>query len=201
MDKLSVISCDAYRQAIQKQAFISYFRKATPELELGSLNIGSRPAKRNPKGGIESLRAIPWQFAWTQTRLHLPAWLGVGDALEVEGEEKANLRSMYDRWPFFREMIDLIAMTLSKTDYSISANYEMQLVNNNSDTNSEELRALGDEIRKNLVKTRKNVLSVTGCDDLSSGFKLLQQSMKVSNHHHHHQHHHHYYYYYYYYYY
>ena len=84
LDKLSVISCNAYRQAIQKETFIAYFRKATPELELGSLNIGSRPAKRNPKGGIESLRAIPWQFAWTQTRLHLPAWLGVGDALEVE---------------------------------------------------------------------------------------------------------------------
>lgn len=178
LDKLSVISCDAYRQTIQKQAFISYFRKATPELELGSLNIGSRPAKRNPKGGIESLRAIPWQFAWTQTRLHLPAWLGVGDALEVEGEEKAKLRTMYDKWPFFREMIDLIAMTLSKTDYSISANYEMQLVNGNNN-NNEELKALGDEIRKSLVKTRKNVLSVTGCDDLSSGFKLLQQSMKV----------------------
>jgi phosphoenolpyruvate carboxylase len=84
MDTISEISCDAYREAIQKEAFIKYFRAATPELELGSLNIGSRPAKRNPKGGIESLRAIPWQFAWTQTRLHLPAWLGVGDGLNAK---------------------------------------------------------------------------------------------------------------------
>lgn len=127
-----------------------------------------RPAKRNPTGGIESLRAIPWQFAWTQTRLNLPAWLGVGEGLDtkvrrqfrrltrhlqftlrfwrvasqlhalisvvlctlclqgdcvVEGE----LREMYMQWPFFREMIDLIAMTLSKTDYSISTNYEKQV--------------------------------------------------------------------------
>ena len=51
-------------------------RQATPELELGRLNIGSRPSKRNPKGGVESLRAIPWTFAWAQTRMHLSAWLG-----------------------------------------------------------------------------------------------------------------------------
>ena len=66
----------------QEEYFVKYFRSATPELELGSLNIGSRPAKRNPTVGIESLRAIPWQFAWTQTRLNLPAWLGVGEGLE-----------------------------------------------------------------------------------------------------------------------
>ena len=68
---------------------MKYFRSATPELELGSLNIGSRPAKRNPTGGIESLRAIPWQFAWTQTRLNLPAWLGVGEGLE------SNVRNLH----------------------------------------------------------------------------------------------------------
>jgi len=87
---------------------------------------------------------------------------------------------MYSNWPFFREMIDLIAMTLSKTDYSVSANYELQLVNKDGES-AKELNELGNQIRANLVKTRKNVLSVTDCDDLSSNFGLLQQSMKVRN--------------------
>ena len=61
---------------------MAYFRAATPEGELGNLNIGSRPARRKAGGGVETLRAIPWIFAWTQARLVLPAWLGVGEALQ-----------------------------------------------------------------------------------------------------------------------
>ena len=77
MDKLSEISCDAYRKIVRgDERFVPYFRAATPELELSNLNIGSRPAKRKASGGVESLRAIPWIFAWTQTRLNLPTWLG-----------------------------------------------------------------------------------------------------------------------------
>lgn len=84
MREISRVSCQSYRSMISDPKFIQYFRTATPELELNSLNIGSRPSKRNAAGGIESLRAIPWMFAWTQTRLHLPAWLGVGEALDPE---------------------------------------------------------------------------------------------------------------------
>ena len=82
MEKISESSCADYRHLVREEPrFVPYFRQATPELELGTLNIGSRPSKRNPKGGIESLRAIPWTFAWTQTRVHLSAWLGVGAGL------------------------------------------------------------------------------------------------------------------------
>jgi phosphoenolpyruvate carboxylase len=85
MNRVSEISCADYRKLVRGEPrFVPYFRQATPELELGSLNIGSRPSKRNPKGGIESLRAIPWTFAWTQTRAHLSAWLGVGAGLNVK---------------------------------------------------------------------------------------------------------------------
>lgn len=85
MERISDVSCADYRHLVREEPrFVPYFRQATPELELGSLNIGSRPAKRNPKGGIESLRAIPWTFAWTQTRTHLSAWLGVGAGLDAK---------------------------------------------------------------------------------------------------------------------
>jgi len=85
MNRISEVSCKDYRQLVREEPrFVPYFRQATPELELGSLNIGSRPAKRNPKGGVESLRAIPWQFAWAQTRTMLPAWSGVGAGLTAK---------------------------------------------------------------------------------------------------------------------
>lgn len=86
MEQMSETSCRAYREIVQEHPqFITYFRQATPEAELGNLNIGSRPSRRKKDGGISSLRAIPWIFAWTQTRLNLPGWLGVGVALKVRG--------------------------------------------------------------------------------------------------------------------
>jgi hypothetical protein len=80
-----------YRKIVREdERFVPYFRAATPELELTNLNIGSRPAKRKVGGGVESLRAIPWNFAWTQTRCNLPSWLGAGEAIaEVRGSERA----------------------------------------------------------------------------------------------------------------
>lgn len=103
---------------------------------------------------------------------------------------------MYAQWPFFKEMVDLIAMTLSKTDYSVSANYELQLVEqaqsstpieeclvitspSSTDASACVFDPLGDRIRDQLVETRRRVLQVSGCGDLSGGFELLQQSMRV----------------------
>ena len=78
------ISCDAYRDVVRKNTqFIEFFQAVTPVQELGRMNIGSRPAKRKAAGSIDDLRAIPWIFAWTQIRFHLPVWLGIGQAFEV----------------------------------------------------------------------------------------------------------------------
>ena len=119
MEKISESSCADYRHLVREEPrFVPYFCQATPELELGTLNIGSRPSKRNPKGGIESLRAIPWTFAWTQTRVHLSAWLGVGAGLSSSNKEDVEVfQEMYNEWPWFRELVDLIAMIVSKTDF------------------------------------------------------------------------------------
>ncbi len=84
---------------------------------------------------------------------------------------------MYQKWPFFREMIDLIAMTLSKTDSSVSTNYENQLIG----ASNVELTEVGVDIRRRLVETTEGILRVTGCSDLYSGFQLLKRSMKVRN--------------------
>jgi len=157
MERISEVSCNDYRQLVREEPrFVPYFRQATPELELQILNIGSRPSKRNPKGGIESLRAIPWTFAWTQTRTHLSAWLGVGAGLTAtETEDMECLQDMYVSWPWFRELIDLISMIVSKTDFSVSKNYDDQLVS------SEETKKMGVEVREKLVQTRQSILDIT----------------------------------------
>lgn len=177
MQRVSEVSCDAYRHTVREDPrFVPYFRQATPELELGRLNIGSRPAKRNPKGGVDSLRAIPWTFAWAQTRMHLSAWLGVGDGLNSgTAEQKQILREMYEEWPWFREIISLISMLVSKTDFSITENYDELLVD-------PQLMSLGDEVRNKLVETRKAVIEVSGSDDISGPHvQLMRASSLIRN--------------------
>ena len=177
MERLSVVSCAAYRKIVREEPnFVPYFRSATPELELSGLNVGSRPAKRNPKGGVESLRAIPWVFAWTQTRLNLPAWLGVGTALEAELKaHPAILKEMYDDWPWFRTIIDLVEMILAKSESDIAANYDLQLVH------EPDCIALGKELRAQLEMTSKTVLAISGHKVLQENNTTLLKSMAVRN--------------------
>lgn len=179
MERVSAVSCKDYRQLVREEPrFVPYFRQATPELELGALNIGSRPAKRNPKGGVESLRAIPWTFAWAQTRSHLSAWLGVGAGLSTADEKDAAiLREMYDEWPWFSETIDLIAMIVSKTDFSISKNYDEKLVDRDGG-----LVEMGEEMRAKLVETRQSILDVTQSTDVAGAHVQLQRASSQIRH-------------------
>lgn len=176
MDRISEVSCSSYRHTVRDDPrFVPYFRQATPELELGLLNIGSRPSKRNPKGGVESLRAIPWTFAWAQSRMHLSAWLGVETLARVSDEDKLVLKEMYDEWPWFHEIISLISMLVSKTDFSITKNYDDRLV----DT---ELISLGNEIRAKLVETRQAVIDLSGTTDISGPhIQLMRASSTIRN--------------------
>ena len=99
-------------------SFLDYFRASTPAPELEELNIGSRPARRGGAPGVKTLRAIPWQFAWTQTRLLLGSWLGVEEAFAraFERGEADGVRAMYRDWTYFRSAVDLFEMVLAKAD-------------------------------------------------------------------------------------
>ncbi|BAT98898.1 hypothetical protein VIGAN_10025900 [Vigna angularis var. angularis] len=158
MEEISKLSCQCYRSVVyENPEFLSYFHEATPQSELGFLNIGSRPTRRKSTIGIGHLRAIPWVFAWTQTRFVLPAWLGVGAGLKgaCEKGQTEELKAMYKEWPFFQSTIDLIEMVLGKADIPIARHYDEVLV-------SEKRQQIGGQLRDELVQTGKFVLAVSG---------------------------------------
>ena len=161
MDELAADGVSAYRAVVRENPqFVEYFRQSTPEQELGRLPLGSRPAKRRA-GGIESLRAIPWIFGWTQTRLMLPAWLGWEAALSkaLERGEGQLLGQMREQWPFFRTRIDMLEMVLAKADADIARLYDERLV-------QPDLLALGAHLRDLLSQACDVVLGLTGQSQL-----------------------------------
>lgn len=177
MDQMAESSRNHFQSLVKHTPeFIPYFRSATPEVELGQLNIGSRPARRAKGDGIQSLRAIPWIFAWTQTRLMLPSWLGVGFALgqAIERGKLEELQLMYRQWPFFRSTMNLIEMVLAKADTRISEQYDHNLV-------PKPLQDLGASIRQQLAETKDHLLNVECEDILLSQNPVLRRSIAVRN--------------------
>ncbi|KAL6543748.1 Phosphoenolpyruvate carboxylase 4 [Orobanche gracilis] len=171
MDEISEISCTTYRNTVyENPEFLAYFHEATPQAELGCLNIGSRPSRRKASTGIAHLRAIPWVFAWTQTRFVLPAWLGVGAGLKgiCEKGHTEDLRAMYSNWPFFQSTVDLIEMVIGKADTPIAKHYDEVLV-------SENRRELGAELRRELVTAGTFVKLITGHEKLSENNRSLRK--------------------------
>jgi len=173
METLAEQAARDYRSLVYEDAkFIDYFRSATPEQELGNLNIGSRPARRKA-GGIESLRAIPWIFAWTQTRFLLPSWLGVGAALSAiqdEGDLRL-LECMRQDWYFFRSFIDLIEMVLVKSEPRIAQYYDAMLTD-------EALSSVGDRIHESLKRTIEMVMRLSQEKELVSYDTNLQREIR-----------------------
>jgi phosphoenolpyruvate carboxylase len=177
MDVLSEVSCEAYRNIVRGEPdFVPYFRQATPELELGKLPLGSRPSKRNPNGGVESLRAIPWIFSWSQNRLVLPAWLGAGEAIQysVDSGHQELLEEMCREWPFFSTRLGMLEMVYSKTNMEIARLYDERLVD-------EPLRPLGERLRTQLQKDIKSVLNVENNENLMQSDPWGQESIKLRN--------------------
>lgn len=120
--RLSAASMKAYRALVyETSGFVDYFRAATPIAEIADLKIGSRPASRTTSPAIEDLRAIPWVFSWSQSRVMLPGWFGFGSA--VQGEDPAELRAMAEAWPFFRTVVQNMEMVMAKADMAIARRY------------------------------------------------------------------------------
>lgn len=123
MDGISARAFSAYRELVYgTPGFVDVFRQMTPIAEIATLNIGSRPASRKASNAIEDLRAIPWVFSWSQARVMLPGWYGVGHALSA-CEDKSLLQAMAQSWPFFRNALGNMEMVLAKSDIAIAAEY------------------------------------------------------------------------------
>jgi len=121
VDRAATHGAQAYRELLQADGFIDYFRLATPIDVIERMTLGSRPARRG-SGGIASLRAIPWVFAWSQCRAGLTGWYGVGGALERSAADvgEAVLCEMARDWPFFRTLLDDVEMVMAKSDLAIA---------------------------------------------------------------------------------
>lgn len=175
MATLAQYGREAYRAFVDREGFVDYFRAATPIDVIERMTLGSRPSRRGTMKGVESLRAIPWVFAWTQCRSVLTGWYGIGSALErgaaESGEER--LLEMARDWGFFRTLLDDADMVLAKADLDIAERFSMLA------------GALHDEffplIREEFERTVAWVLKLKHEDRLLSNEPRLAQSIRLRN--------------------
>jgi len=179
MQALAERSLAAYRHLVQQPGFVDFFRRATPIQEIEQLPIGSRPSRRRGGHAVSDLRAIPWVFSWTQARCLVPAWYGLGSAVErLLADTPALgrlLGEMYEQWPFFRATIDNAALALAKTDLVIARRYAHLA------DDDDLLRRIGDLIQDEFRRSRDAVLMITGNEHLLDDIPWLQKSIQTRN--------------------
>lgn len=178
MDTLAAASYQAYAALVHEHPdFLKYFEQSTPLGAISRLNIGSRPAKRKQTHSVDDLRAIPWVFAWMQSRCVLTAWYGVGSALAAYAEQPGglrNLREMYHSWPFFQTFVDNLQMTLSKADLSIASCYAEL-------AEAEVRQQIWPMIEAEYQLTRQSVLEITQQKELLQNTDTLKRSIALRN--------------------
>ncbi|WP_460858518.1 phosphoenolpyruvate carboxylase [Nocardiopsis coralliicola] len=173
-DRIAAAANDAYRALVDDPGFAEWFSQVSPLEELGELRLGSRPSRRSAATGLDDLRAIPWVFAWTQTRVNLPGWYGLGTGLAaVAGADggMADLRAAYAEWPLFASLLDNAEMSLAKTDRAIAERY-LEL----GDRPDLTARVLDEYDR-----TRDLVLGATGHTRLLENRRVLSRAVDLRN--------------------
>jgi len=173
MEGLSADARRAFRALVyETPGFTQFFRQATPISEISSLKIGSRPASRTRSTRIEDLRAIPWVFSWSQARIMLPGWYGVGHALQGFGDLQM-LKAMAVEWPFFATTLDNMEMVLAKSDLAIAEKYA-GLVEDQALS-----REVFGQIRDGWHRTHDMLLEITGQRRLLERNPALDASIRL----------------------
>lgn len=179
MDRLTASAMQGYRRVVQQHPqLVPYLRTVTPEQELARFALGSRPARRKTEGGVESLRAIPWVFAWTQMRLMLPAWLGTGEALaeaQADTQRATRLQAMFNGWSFFQGMIDMQEMVMAKADLAVASYYQERLAA------SDAQREFGVELHQGFRQALAQLEKLTGRSDLLANNPMARWSIDIRN--------------------
>ncbi|HKU17028.1 MAG TPA: phosphoenolpyruvate carboxylase [Steroidobacteraceae bacterium] len=176
MDLLGSESTRVYRATVYEDAeFADFFREVAPIDVIERMQIGSRPASRSERSGIEALRSIPWAHAWSQCRYMLPGWYGAGSALALASEQlgEQRLREMYAGWFLFTNLIDDIELALARADLGIAAVYDSLV--------EEKYRRFIDLLRAEFERTRQQVLKVRGVEHLLDGEPTVQRSIMLRN--------------------
>jgi phosphoenolpyruvate carboxylase len=176
MRTIAAQSLKAYRDLVfGSQEFFEYFRAATPLDVIERMHIASRPAARVNGGGVQALRAIPWVFAWTQSRHMLPGWFGFGSGLEAARQQHGEevIAGMTAHWPFFGHLLDDVETMLGRTDLGIAGHYDALA--------GEKLRILAEPIAKEYALTVRHVLHLRGSARLLDSDPTLQRSIKLRN--------------------
>jgi phosphoenolpyruvate carboxylase len=181
MEQISSASFEAYRQLVYGEAdFVDFFYQTTPIEEISQLKLGSRPTSRKSNSrSIDDLRAIPWVFAWTQSRYMLPAWFGFGQAIEQCLKRDAGalitMQEMYEQWPFFRGLVSKIETALAVADMAIASFYAHNLVE------SELRQKYFPRIKNEYDQSKNAVLQIAGYENLLEQTQFLQQSIALRN--------------------